>query len=59
MLVSDNGTKFTSTDFGNFLKKNGIHHVTFTPYDPAVNGQVEQAATNGLVDKQSRHSRMD
>ena len=39
ILVSDNGTAFTSSEFGIFLRQNG----TSTPYHPATNGLVERA----------------
>lgn len=34
-IVSDNGSVFTRTDFKNFIKSNGIHHVTCAPHHPA------------------------
>ena len=43
MLVSDNGATFTSNDFRNFLKRNGIHHVVPALYHPATNDLAEQA----------------
>ena len=42
-IVSDNGPNFTSTEFENFLAKNGIKHTKVSPYHPASNGQAEQA----------------
>jgi len=40
VLVTDNGTCFTSTEFQEFTKQNGIHHIRTAP---ASNGQAERA----------------
>ncbi|XP_023246669.1 uncharacterized protein K02A2.6-like [Copidosoma floridanum] len=42
VLVFDNGRTFTSNDFKNFLKENGITHKCTAPYHPATNGQAEK-----------------
>ena len=42
-VVSDNGPNFTSHEFQQFLKGNGIKHVTVSPYHPVSNGQAERA----------------
>ena len=41
-IVSDNGPQFTSEEFADFMKKNGIKHTRCAPYHPASNGAVER-----------------
>ena len=43
LLVSDNGSVFTSAQFKDFLQHNGICHNTSAPYHPATNGLAERA----------------
>ena len=38
-LVSDNTPQFTSTEFQDFIKGNGIEHIHSAPYHPSTNGQ--------------------
>ena len=41
-LVSDNGPQFISSDFAEFMKKNGIKHIRCAPYHPSSNGLAER-----------------
>ena len=43
MIVSDNGSVFTSNEFTNFMKHNGITHIKSSPYHPSTNGLAERA----------------
>lgn len=41
-LVSDNGPQFVSIEFEDFLKHQGIAHLTSAPYHPSSNGLAER-----------------
>ena len=41
-LVSDNGSCFTSTEFGQFCLQTGMKHLTCAAYNPKSNGQAER-----------------
>ena len=41
-IISDNGMTFTSAEFQNFVKNNGIIHKTSAPWHPATQGLVER-----------------
>ena len=43
MIVSDNGSVFTSKEFSDFMIYNGITHVKSSPYHPSTNGLAERA----------------
>ncbi len=43
VLVTDNGTAFTSRTMQEFLKGNGVHHITSPPFSPQSNGAAENS----------------
>ena len=43
VLVTDNGSQFTSAKFKIFTQRNGVHHFFSAPYPPARNGLAERA----------------
>ncbi|KFD48097.1 hypothetical protein M513_11040 [Trichuris suis] len=55
-IASDNGSPFTSSEFGEFLRRNAIRHARVAPYHPSSNGQAErmiQTAKDALRRMQS------
>ena len=42
-VVSDNGSVFISSDFEQFMLRNGICHIRIVPYHPASDGLAERA----------------
>ena len=54
MIVSDNGSVFTSIEFQDFCTKNGIKHVKSAPYHPASNGLAERTVQMYKEAKPSR-----
>ena len=43
VVLSDNAATFTSAEFAEFLKQNGVRHIRSPPYHPASNGLAERA----------------
>ena len=43
VIVSDNGSVFTSNEFQEFMTKNGVRHIRTAPYHPASNSLAERA----------------
>ena len=42
LIVLDNGSCFTSSQFRTFLKENGVEQITTAPYHPSSNGLAER-----------------
>uniref|UniRef100_A0A2C9KA77 Integrase catalytic domain-containing protein n=1 Tax=Biomphalaria glabrata TaxID=6526 RepID=A0A2C9KA77_BIOGL len=42
IIASDNGSTFTSNEFKDLTKRNGIKHITTAPFHPATNGVAER-----------------
>jgi transposase InsO family protein len=55
-IVSDNGPQFTSNQFADFMKTNGIYHSRTTPYWPQANGLVERQNRTLLKAIRTAHS---
>ena len=41
-IVNDSGPQFTSDQFADFLRQNGVRHTRSAPYHPATNGAAER-----------------
>ena len=56
IIVSDNGSVFTSQEFAGFTKYNGIKHVKVAPFHPASKGLAERAVQTfkSVMDKMTQ-----
>ena len=59
ICVSDNASCFKSKEFGDFMTRNHIRHVTSAPYNPSTNGCVERAVQTfkSTMEKWQNHPR--
>ena len=53
-LVSDNGPQFISSEFEDFLRRNGVKHTLSPPYSPKTNGSAERSVqtVKGILKRQ-------
>ena len=49
VIVSDNGTGFTSEEFQSFCRANAINHSLIAPFHPSSNGRAEQTVRSTKV----------
>lgn len=55
MIVSDNGSVFTSKEFADFMKQNDITHVKLSPYHPSTNRLAEHAVQTFKTSMKKSH----
>ena len=61
-IVTDNGPSFTSSEFREYMKENGVVLVNPAPYHPASNGLAERAVQTfkeGMKKMQSEGGRLE
>ena len=51
IIVSDNGSTFTSSESKIFTRQNGIRQLTSAPYHPSTNGLAERAVQTFIQGK--------
>ncbi|XP_055307850.1 uncharacterized protein K02A2.6-like [Sitodiplosis mosellana] len=62
IIVSDNGRQFTSAEFQEFVKQNGINHIFTAPGNPSTNGQAEnfvKTLKKSIVANINKHKNID
>ncbi|XP_055307289.1 uncharacterized protein K02A2.6-like [Sitodiplosis mosellana] len=62
IIVSDNGWQFTSAEFQEFVKQNGINHIFTAPGNPSTNGQAEnfvKTLKKSIVANINKHKNID
>ena len=61
VLVTDNGRQFVSSEFQEFMEKNGVQHIMGAPFHPQTNGMAERMVQSVklALKKMEDHPRME